>query len=138
MESELLQALGKDIGSPEASNAIRRFNLTDTQDSPPFRHYQGSRANGLDFLVENGRVIDIQIFVQPAQAYSAFAGALPFGIQAGMSQAQVHELLGEPAKSDEFDSKYEMPEMGARVTISYDDFSRVKYLSIAVPKQRQR
>jgi len=138
MEFELLKILGKDVKSPEVQNAIAKWRLTDIQDSPPFRRYYGSNHAGLDILADHDRIIDIQIFVQPAQGHSAFASALPFGILKDMNQQQVHQLLGPPTKTDEFDSKYEMPEIGARVTVSYDDSSKVKYLSVAVPKQLRK
>jgi hypothetical protein len=138
MEFELLKVLGKDVASPEVRDAIQKWNLTDIQNSPPFRRYYGSQQKGLDLLADHDRVIDIQIFVQPAQGYSGFTDTLPFGILKGMNQQQVHQLLGSPAKSDEFDSKYEMPEIGARVTVSYDDSLNVKYVSIAVPKQSRK
>ena len=119
-------------------DAIEKWDLKDLQESPPFRRYYGSKQKGLDLLADHDRIIDIQLFVQSAQGYSEFTDKLPFGILKDMTQQQVHQLLGPPAKSDEFDSKYDMPDLGARLTVSYDDSSKVKYLSIAVPKQSRR
>jgi hypothetical protein len=138
MGSELLEVLGKDVASPRVRDVIGKWNLTHVQDSAPSRRYYGSQEKGLDLLAEYDRIIDIQIFVQPAQGYCAFTDTLPFGILKGMNQQQIHGLLGPPTKSDRFDSKYETLEMGAKVTVSYDDSSTVKYLSIAVPKQLRK
>ena len=133
MEFELLKVLGKDVASPEVQDAIQKYKLTEVQEEPPFRRYYISRQKGLDLLAENDQIVDIQIFVQPRKRFSAFGDPLPLGIQKGMNQSQVHQLLGPPAKSDGFDSKYEMPEIGARLTVSYDDSSNLKYLSIGTP-----
>lgn len=134
MENRLIDALGKDVKSAEARDVIQTYGLTDVHDSPPFRRYYGSRQRGLDLLAEHDRIIDIQIFVQAAQGYSAFSDALPFGLQRAMNQQQVHHLLGSPTDFDQFDSTYEMPDIGAKLTVSYDDSLTVKYLSIAAPK----
>jgi hypothetical protein len=133
MEFDLIQVLGKDIGSAEVSEAIQRYNLTELQDDPPFRRYYMCRKKGLELLAENDLVVDIQIFLQPTKQFVAFDDPLPFEIQKGMSQSQVHQLLGPPSMSNEFRSRYEMPEIGAILNVRYDDSLTLKYLSIGLP-----
>ena len=118
------------MSSPEVRDAIEKYALTEVQEDPPFRRYYISRQGGLDLLAENDQVVDIQIFVQPKKRFSAFGESLPFALEKGMNQAQVHQLLGPPAQSDEFDSKYEMPEIGAKLSVSFDDSTNLKYISI--------
>lgn len=131
MEFNLLGVLGRDVTSDVVDNAIQTYQLTEIDESPPFRCYHSSSRRGLSLLADHDRIIDIQIYVQAIQGFSAFDDPLPFGIRPGMQQGEVHELLGPPTRSDEFDSQYELPELGAKLTAEYDDSSKVKYLSIA-------
>jgi len=134
MEFELINVLGKEVASPEMQAAIAKHGLTNPKTGA--RRYYASKK-GFDLLAEAGQLVDIQIFVQP-KGRLAFSEPLPFGIQKGMSQEQVHQLLGPPAKSSKFDSLYEMPEIGARMMVCYDDSLNVKYISIAVPKELRK
>jgi hypothetical protein len=135
MEFNLPGVLGHDVTSDVVDDAIQTYQLTEIDESPPFRRYYSSSPQGLSLLAENDRVIDIQIYVQAIQGFSAFSDPLPFGIRPGMQQEQVHELLGTPTRSDKFDSHYELPELGAKLTVDYDDSSTVKYLSIAFSRR---
>ncbi|HEY2589454.1 MAG TPA: hypothetical protein VGI81_27155 [Tepidisphaeraceae bacterium] len=104
MEFNSLGVLGQDVTSEVARRAIEAHQLTEIRDDPPFVRYYCTRERGLSLLSEHDRIVDIQVFVQRTRTYSAFTGPLPFGIRAGMRQEQVHELLGAPTRSDEFDS----------------------------------
>jgi hypothetical protein len=132
MKRDLLDVVGKNAKSAEALDAIEQFSLTEVDDDPPFRSYVGSRANGLDLLIENERVIAAQIFVQAIQGFSAFPYQLPLGLQKGMSQKDVHQLLGEPLESDEFDSKFGFPAIGVRLVVNFDKSSTITYLNIGI------
>lgn len=134
-KNDLLNVAGKEIASAEVHEVIQFYSLTEVEDAPPFRRYIGSRSKGLDLLVENERIVAIQIFVQALQGFSEFPYDLPFGIHKGMSQKDVHQLLGQPLESDEFDSKYEIAALGVRVVINFDKYSKITYLNIGVLKK---
>ncbi len=138
MDLKLLKILGQGVRSSDVVEAIRDYELTETQDDPPFVRYLISRKRGLELLTERDVVVDIQIFVQSTKRFSAFSEPLPFGLASGMSQSDVHRLLGSPAGSDKFDSKFDLPQIGALLTVCYDDRSMVKYLSIGTPLKNQR
>jgi hypothetical protein len=129
MEADFLNVLGKDSGSTEVREFIEKYGLDDVQDDPPFRRYQGSPQRGLDLLIEHERVEDVQVHVQGRKRHQAFAGVLPFGLRAGITQSQVHQVLGTPLAADEFDSKFDLP--WGRLTVVYDESSVVRYLSLA-------
>jgi hypothetical protein len=134
IESHLLPLLGKGMDDPGVSRAISDLGLVDTYEPDPLTRYVGSDKRGIHLCFDNSRLVDIQIHVQPTEDYSAFADALPFGIQKGMSQDEIHKLLGEPYEFDKFDSRYLMENGRARLLVAYDDSLLVKYLSIA-PKE---
>jgi hypothetical protein len=125
--------INQGIASPQVRTAIENYGLTEIQEDPPSRRYYINRRRGLSFLAENDRIVDIQIFVQTNKRFSAFPGPIPFGIEVGMTQSQVHELLGVPVETDEFQDKYERIEAGVVLVITYDDSSKVKYISIGLP-----
>ncbi|OOG60286.1 hypothetical protein [Rhodanobacter sp. C03] len=133
--SELLNALGKSIDSTDVQALIRRYELTDEYSDPPFRHYVGSSAQGIDLLFEDGHLIAVQIFTEATKDFAAFEGPLPFGIRRDMSQLQVHELLGQAIEADEFDSKFAVSSTGAKLVVNYGGALSVRYLNILAPKQ---
>jgi hypothetical protein len=133
--SDLLSTLGKGAAGAEVRQAIADYDLVDVYDDPPFRRYVGSKSRGLCLLFENDRVIDIQIYARPTKSYSEFSDPLPFEIQKGSNQQQVHQLLGKPEIFDQFDSKYTMKDGAVRLTIVYNNSGVVRYLSIALPKE---
>jgi hypothetical protein len=127
--------LGKDERSPEVIGFLANYSPLVAEDDPPSRKYLGSPNNGIDLLLQDGHVFDIQIYVKATKSHCAFAGELPFGLGGGMTQADVHALLGPPVRSDKFDSKYRLADAKMRATISYDDASVMKYLSIGFERQ---
>jgi hypothetical protein len=127
--------LGKTESSPEVVEFARAYGPLEIQDDPPGRRYLGSPSRGIDLLFEDGLVSDVQIFVRPSRRYRPFEGNLPFGLRKEMKQDDVHALLGQPVKHDEFDSKYELQGGQVRVTICYDDLI-LKYISIGFPLRR--
>ena len=132
MENNLLQAIGRNFNSTEVRDVILSYSLNEVNDDPPFRRYVGSRSKGLDLLVENERIIALQVFVQPLQGFAEFPNELPFGLQQHMNQNQVHQLLGRPLNSDEFDSKYTFPADNLKLVINFDDSSRMTYLNVGI------
>lgn len=127
---ELMHLLGRGEASPEVVEALRDYSLTEISDAPPHRKYRISRACGINLLFDDDLVIAVQIYVQAIRRYAEFSDALPFGLKKGMSQADVHLLLGAPNKFDAFDSQYELVEEGARLIVVFDGSSVVKYISL--------
>ncbi|MDW3687851.1 hypothetical protein RA280_40225 [Cupriavidus sp. CV2] len=127
---ELLSIIGQDVTTAVAGDIINRYGLNDVYDDPPFRRYIGSAEKGVDLLVENDRVFDIQFYVQKSTTHLAFSANLPFGIQVGMTDWQIHALLGAPETEDAVGSKYTVLGGVARLTVTYDRFKVVSYLSV--------
>lgn len=96
MSSDIIEVLGKQQTEAEVVAFVRKFSLTEVSDAFPSRQYVGAKARGIDLIVENGRVLCVQVYMKPAQGFSAYTGALPLGIHAEMNQDQVHALLGAP------------------------------------------
>jgi hypothetical protein len=135
LASDLISVLGKYDTDADVRRVIAEHDLLDTFDDPPlWRRYVGSDRKGIDLLFEEGRVIDVQVFVEPDASHSAFSADLPFGIQRGMTQQQIHELLGEPESSDEIDSRYFMVDYPLRLMVVYDRTGTVRYLSLCLPE----
>src|SRR4051812_25465195 len=107
--TEFFDLLGKQRSSADVVDAAARFGLNEVMDDPPSRQYLISRERGLDLLLEDDRVVAVQIFTQATRKFSAFSGTLPLGLKTGMSQAEIHQLLGTPLESDAYDSKYSLP-----------------------------
>jgi hypothetical protein len=130
LTDDLLATFGKDFASSEVTDVIRRHGLGDICDDPPFRRYVGSGVKGVDLLYENDKVFDIQIYVQGTKTHSAFSDELPFRMQRGMTDKQVHILFGEPESYVAVGSKYTLFDGAARLTVVYDKSKVVSYLSI--------
>jgi len=126
----LLSILGKDATASEVIETINQYDLRDVYSDPPFRQYVGSAEKGLDLLFENGIVFNIQIYTQASTTHSPFKADLPFNLKSGMTNEQIHALLGEPLTYDEIGSKYTVLEGRAKLTILYDKSSIMSYLSI--------
>jgi hypothetical protein len=99
-------------------------------DDPPSRQYLISRERGLDLLLDDDIVVAVQIFVQATRKFSAFSGTLPLGLKRGMSQAEIHQVLGVPLESDGYDAKYALPNTKGKLVVTFDDSSTMKYLSL--------
>jgi hypothetical protein len=127
----VLSTLEKHASDSQVRELMHQLGLTERYDDPPFRHYMSSRKNGLSFLFEDDRLIDIQIFVQPTKSFAACPYVLPLGVAHGMTQAQVHQALGEPRSSDEMDSRFILNAHDVRLLISYDSLGVVRRLSFA-------
>lgn len=129
--TEFSEVVGLSDRVPEVSNLLGRYEMNDVYDDPPLRKYLGSKANSICILFEEGRVIDVQIYLAPTKLYSSFQNP-PLGLERGMTQEQVHKLLGPPFKCDEFDSKYEL-QAGVILTVAYSSDGMARYLSIGAP-----
>jgi hypothetical protein len=129
MSNGFIEVLGKWETETEVVTLIRDFSLAKVSDSPPSRQYVGAKSQGIDLIVENGRVFCTQIYLKPAQGFSAYAGALPLGICAGMSQDQVHALLGAPVKQDKTYSSFLLDDKRVKLAIDFDSSSEIKLLS---------
>ncbi len=130
---ELLSALGMNINDTDVKTLIFRHELLDLYDDPPFRQYVGSDEKGVDLLLDDGRVVDVQFHVTGSATRSAFAGELPLGLQSGMTQADVHALLGNPDKFDTTCSQYQLPDMDAKLSASFNRAGILEYISVGLP-----
>lgn len=128
--TEFVNLLGKQRSSADVVDAAARFGLTEVMEDPPSRQYLISRERGLDLLLEDDHVVAVQIFVQATRKFSAFSGILPLGLKSGMSQTDIHQVLGAPIESDAHDSKYYLPNTKAKLVVTFDDSATIKYLSI--------
>src|SRR5215472_8836599 len=135
---DLMAVLGMAASAPEVARVIAENAFHDTYDDPPFRRYVGAEKQGVDLLFEDKRVIDVQIYVQATGSYSAFAQPLPFGIEKGMTQRQIHHLLGPPIKCDHIDSQYLLSDGEVRLVVVYDKKGVVRYLSAGLPPSRRQ
>lgn len=127
---DLISVLGKDASSAEVASVVNRYALLDAYDDPPFRRYLGSSQRGVDLLFENEKVLDIQFFVQRSETHAPFSDELPFGVKVGMSDKDIHSVLGEPELRDSVGSKYTVLSGTAKLTVVYDKSGFVSYLSI--------
>lgn len=131
MSFDLTSVLGQDVKSAAVTNAIKKYGMDKTQRSPPSGCYYISRKAGVTLFADEGKVVDIQINVQPSKPNSAFSGELPRGLKAGMTQAQVHKLLGKPTEKNEIQSHYRELDDGTKMVLEFDGESKLKYMSIA-------
>ena len=125
---KLLDLLDKDLSSEEVRIALEAYRLNEIEEDPPFRRYVGSRASGLDLLVESDRIAAIQIFVRPVQGFSSFPGDLPFGLSPMMAPADVAQLLGSALESDRWMSIYKLG--NARLIVNFDEKFQITYLNV--------
>lgn len=130
LSEQLLELLGKEANEVEVLGTIKRYGFYDVYDDPPFRHYVGSAEKGVDLLFEHNHLIAIQIYVQSSTSHSAFNEELPFQIKAGMTDQQIHALLGEPDVLDDVGSRYTVLAGKAKLSIVYDRSKVVSYLNI--------
>ena len=93
---EFTSLLGKAESSPEVAEFARVYGPLEIQDDPPSRKYFGSPSRGIDLLLEDDLIFEVQIFVRPSRRYRSFDGNLPFGLRKDMRQDDVHALLGQP------------------------------------------
>ncbi|MFZ6778862.1 hypothetical protein ACO0LD_18715 [Undibacterium sp. Ji83W] len=133
LSSKLISLLGKHENDPDVLQVIALNHFLDVYDEPPYCRYIGSKEKGTDLLFEEHLLVDVQFFIQKTKLYSAYYSVLPFGIQSGMSQQQVHELLGMPDKFHLTDSRYFMRESNLQVVLAFDSAGIVSYLSVALP-----
>lgn len=129
IDVDVLTALGQLESDTQVQKLLSAYALTERQDDPPLRHYLMSRSNGLSFLFEDGVLRDIQVFAQHTKSFAACPYAMPLGLRQGMTQAEVHEILGKPFSSDAFDSRYVLDLYGAQLFVEYDMNSAICYLS---------
>ena len=129
--ADLILLLGKPADDPTVVRSIESHELNDVFDDPPLWRYVGSMLKGADLLFEEDRVIDVQIHTKPTKTRNATPEELPFGLKSGMSQHQVHEVLGAPYQETRYDSRYMMSNPKVRLIVAYDDGGVVRYLSIS-------
>lgn len=127
---DLISILGKNASSAEVVGVLNTYTLADVYDDPPFRRYVGSSAKGVDLLIENETVFDFQVFIQRSETHLPFSGELPFGVKVGMTDKEIHSLLGEPEVRDSVGSRYTVLEGAAKLTVIYDKSNVVSYMSI--------
>lgn len=126
---EAIAALGDVQSAQTTTDVISRIGAAERCDDPPFRHYLSASQKGVSLLFENGRLLDVQVAVEPTKSKASCPLALPFGLARGMRQADVHRMLGQPAESDQTDSRYYLHEHGTRLFAAYDSNGLLRYLS---------
>ncbi|PLP97466.1 hypothetical protein [Cupriavidus pauculus] len=127
---ELFAIIAKRSDSISVSAFITKHELLDVYEAPPFRRYVGSSTRGIDLLLDNDDLLDVQIFVRPTNTHAAFSDDLPFGIQADMGRAEIHALLGTPESEDSTGRKYSVLDGAAVLTVEFNKTDSVRYLSI--------
>lgn len=130
--ADVVAAVGKMGNASETAALLNSIAPNRISEDPPFRRYVGSPQKGIDLLFENDRVISVQIYTQATRTFSTYADELPFGLQKSMKQFDVHNLLGAPEDSSGLSSKYELPEHGIKLVVTYDGASNIRLLSIGV------
>jgi hypothetical protein len=127
---ELIYLLGHSENQSDVKGSVIQLGLHDVEEDPPYREYVGSKNFGVDVLFENGAMKAVHIFTKDMQGFLACTWALPFGLAPGMSQEEVHRVLGEPSSFDAFDSEYVQMPPGVRLKINYDKALRMTCLNI--------
>jgi hypothetical protein len=128
--ADVVAAVGKMGNASEIAAVLNSIAPNRVSEDPPFRRYVGSPQKGIDLLFENDRVISVQIYTQATRTFSVYSDELPFGLQDSMNQTDVHKLLGAPEDSSGLSSKYELPEHGVKLVVTYDGSSNIRLLSI--------
>jgi hypothetical protein len=129
MNTELIHLLGQNDDASAVTDIVRAMSLNEV-DGFYDRRYVGSKASGIDLIVERGRVTTVQLYVEPAQGFLGYAGVLPFGIKKGMTQTQIFCLLGSPARSDESYSAHFIDAGITKLVVDYDNASRISLLTM--------
>jgi hypothetical protein len=133
LATDLIAVLGMASSDSKVASAISSHELSDVLDHPGICRYVGSRSKGVDLLIEDERVVDVQIHVQRTQSRAPFSDTLPFGLRSDMTQDEVHQLLGPPRSADKIDSKYLLPNTNHILTVAYDKQCKIRYISIGLP-----
>jgi hypothetical protein len=136
MAVELISLIGKSAADPEMMRAVAEYSLSDIYDTHPGRRYVASHMKGVALVFENDCMTAVQIFVAPTDPFSAYSEMLPFMLRRGMSEAQVHELLGSPEKSNIVQSHFLLCQGELFATVEYDQAGVMKYLSVTTPTFR--
>jgi hypothetical protein len=79
-------------------------------------------------LLENDRVVSVQIYIQAFNEYSAFRGALPFDIDREMNADDLERLLGSPSLRDKYGSAFMRQDL--KLSVDFDRNSRITMLCI--------
>ena len=129
--ADIVSAVGEALGSSSVTDVLNSLAPVRAAEDPPFRTYIGSPEKGVDLLIESDRVISAQIYTRATRTFSAFLGALPFGLLMSMKQPDVHALLGAPAQTSNVSSKYLLTASGIALVISYDDRLGIRLVSMS-------
>ena len=67
----------------------------------PRREYLSTQASGYTLTHQEGRVVNIFIYPEPTEGFSAFPGPLPGGVHRGATRQDVMARFGIPERSGE-------------------------------------
>lgn len=128
--TNIIAAVGKLRNSIEVSSVLDSISPIRIVDDPPSRQYIGSPLRGIDLLLENDRVVSVQLYTQKTRSFSPCSDELPFGLQKSMNQVDVHKLLGMPVESSNISSKYALTDLGVKLVVTYDGAKNIRLLNI--------
>lgn len=132
MSVDLMGILGKPEDAIEVLEALRALSLDEVDEESMDRKYIGSSEQGVDLIIENERVLALQIYVQEAQGFLAYRGELPYRLTADMTQGDVHQRLGAVIKSDATFSVWLTEQGTVKLTIEFDARSRMTMINASV------
>lgn len=132
LKTDPLLPLGKPENSDEVRALVKAFAPIRLSELPLRRHL-GSTQNGIDLLIEDGRVIAVQMFVQRIGSMSAFSGDLPFGLDASMDRDSIRALLGGLKSTDRNTDHHMLDALGVDLAVNYQaSTQKMKYLNVMV------
>ena len=117
--TNLFAILGKNISSNEVLELLDEIAPVRISEAPPFRSYIGSPEQGIDLVVESERIRAVQIYTRGTSTFRPYGRDLPLGIRVGMTQANLHQLLGLPFKESDVASHFLISKFEAKMTISF-------------------
>ena len=92
-----LAVLGQRIDETAASTLIETFRLA--RDGSEEEGYLESERAGLSLRYDVGRVDSVFLHAEGKDGFSAYRGALPFGLAFGSKVSEVRRKLGPPDRS---------------------------------------
>jgi hypothetical protein len=103
------EALIAVIGLPVTADAVHALIVADRlaasvepEDwSVPRREYLSGQTSGYTLTHEEGRVVNVAIYAEPAEGFAAFSAPLPGGLARGSTRKEVRARFGAPERSGE-------------------------------------
>jgi hypothetical protein len=147
MAEELVSLLGRREKDSETVKAISQYSLIDLGSIEHGSQYVGSYAQGVVLRFEFGRLMEVQIHVEPKiyefesppTSVAAYTGLLPFALRRGMSKGKVREVLSAQAqgreKNPDLGGHFLLCEGRVRVLLRFGK-GVMRYLSVSLSEGR--